>query len=92
MSNLLTGAVPSLKEHPIRQFIGAGIKVSVNTDDPPMFGSDMNREFLELHKELGFTLEELYKIGLDSIETSFISESEKKRLRKEFNEEYTKLA
>lgn len=92
MSNLLTGAVPSLKEHPIRHFIEAGVKVSVNTDDPPMFGSDMNREFLELHRELGFTVDELYKVGLDSIETSFISEGEKKRIRKEFNAEYEKLA
>ena len=91
MSNLRTGAVKSLKSHPIRRFMEAGIKVSVNTDDPPMFGTDMNTEYLILHRELGFTAEELYQIGLDSIETSFIDETEKARLRKEFNADYMKL-
>ena len=91
MSNLRTGAVKSLKEHPIRRFMEAGIKVSINTDDPPMFGTDMNTEYLMLHKELGFSAEELYQIGLDSIETSFIDETEKERLRQEFNADYVKL-
>jgi len=91
MSNLRTGAVKSLKDHPIRRFMEAGVKVSVNTDDPPMFGTDMNTEYLMLHRELGFTAEELYNIGLDSIETSFIDEKEKKQLRKQFETDYMKL-
>ena len=69
----------------------AGIKVSVNSDDPPMFGTDMNNEFIQLHRGMGFTLEQLYRIGLDSIETSFITDDEKKRLVKEFECEYMKL-
>ncbi len=92
MSNLLTGAIPSLKEHPIRHFIEAGVKVSVNTDDPPMFGTDMNTEYLVLHRELGFSVEELHEIGLDSIETSFIDEHEKKRLRQLFMKEHAKVS
>jgi len=91
VSNLRTGAVKSLKTHPIRSFIDAGIKVSVNTDDPPMFGTDMNNEYIQLHNELGFTVEELHKIGLDSIETSFISREEKTRLTRQFNHEYEQL-
>jgi len=91
MSNLRTGAVKSLKDHPIRRFMEAGVKVSINTDDPPMFGTDMNTEYLMLHRELGFTAEELYNIGLDSIETSFIDEQEKKQLRKQFETDYMKL-
>lgn len=91
MSNLRTGAVKNLKDHPIRRFMEAGVKVSVNTDDPPMFGTDMNTEYLMLHRELGFTAEELYNIGLDSIETSFIDEKEKKQLRKQFETGYMKL-
>ena len=91
ISNLRTGAVKSLKEHPIRAFIDAGIKVSVNTDDPPMFGTDMNTEYLALYNEMGFKVDELLDIGLDSIETSFLSEDEKTRLAKQFRYEYDKL-
>lgn len=91
VSNIRTGAVKDIKKHPIKDFIAAGIKVSVNTDDPPMFGTDMNNEFLVLNKELGLSLDDLYRISLDSVETSFISETEKKRLKKQFKTEYEKL-
>lgn len=91
ISNLRTGAVKLLRDHPIRAFMNAGIKVSVNTDDPPMFGTDMNNEYLHLNKELGFTVDELFKISLDSIQTSFISDDEKKMLTKSFVEEYDGL-
>jgi adenosine deaminase len=80
ISNIKTGIVSELSRHPIRKFIEAGIKVSVNTDDPTMFGTDMNKEYLILYKALGFTTNELFKITLDSIETSFIPDIEKKRL------------
>ena len=90
-SNVQTGAVRDLKTHPIRNFYDAGILVSVNTDDPPMFGTDMCNEYLQIHRDLGFSVEELHQISLDSIKTSFISKEEKMKLAKEFKEEYEKL-
>ena len=80
-----------MKSHPIRDFINSGIKVSVNSDDPPMFGTDMNNEYTQLNKELGFSVHELHKIGLDSIETSFIHEEKKERLRNLFQKKYWEL-
>jgi aminodeoxyfutalosine deaminase len=50
-SNVATRAVPSLAEHPIRQFREAGVVVTVNSDDPPMFGTTLNREY-EIAAEL----------------------------------------
>jgi adenosine deaminase len=92
MSNLRTGAVPSWSLHPIRRFIENGISVSVNSDDPPMFGTDMNNEYLQLHRNLGFSVDELFRVSMDSIESSFLSEDEKSRLREEFNSEFEALA
>jgi adenosine deaminase len=51
ISNIKTGIVSELSQHPIRKFIEAGIKVSVNTDDPAMFDTDMNKEYLMLHRD-----------------------------------------
>ena len=51
----------------------------------------MNNEYIQLHNELGFSVNELHQIGLDSIETSFISTEEKARLTKQFNREYERL-
>ena len=80
-----------MKEHPIRAFIRQGIRVSVNSDDPPMFNTEMNNEYAQLHKELGFSVDELMRISLDSIETSFLSLKRKEELRGEFLKEYREL-
>ena len=91
LSNLRTGAIKSIKEHPIRSFIRHGINVSVNSDDPPMFNTDINNEYLQLHKELGFSVDELMRVSLDSVETSFLPRKRKNELREEFLKEYREL-
>ena len=91
VSNLRTGAIKALNEHPIRSFIKQGIKVSVNSDDPPMFNTDMNNEYLQLHNQLGFTVDELMRISLDSIETSFLPKKKKAEMREEFLKEYREI-
>ncbi|MEM4727177.1 MAG: adenosine deaminase, partial [Candidatus Bathyarchaeia archaeon] len=91
-SNIRTGIIPSLSEHPIRRFFETGLKVSVNTDDPSMFRTDMNKEYLQLHRELGFTVDELYRLSLNALETSFLPREEKIRMMKLFEEEYRRLS
>ncbi|MEM3070006.1 MAG: adenosine deaminase [Candidatus Bathyarchaeia archaeon] len=91
-SNIRTGVIPSLSEHPIRRFFETGLKVSVNTDDPSMFRTDMNKEYLQLHRELGFTVDELYRLSLNALETSFLPREEKIRMMKLFEEEYRRLS
>jgi aminodeoxyfutalosine deaminase len=44
-SNVATRAVAALADHPIVAFRDAGVTVSVNSDDPPMFGTSLNREY-----------------------------------------------
>jgi aminodeoxyfutalosine deaminase len=44
-SNIATGVVPDLKQHPIRRMAEAGLLITVNSDDPPMFGTDLSTEY-----------------------------------------------
>jgi aminodeoxyfutalosine deaminase len=44
-SNLATRAVATLEEHPLPAFVEAGVVVTINSDDPPMFGTTLNREY-----------------------------------------------
>lgn len=44
-SNVATRAVASMAEHPLPQFVEAGVTVTINSDDPPMFGTTLNKEY-----------------------------------------------
>jgi len=91
VSNMRTNAVPSVREHPVRAFYDSGIRVTVNSDDPSMFGTDMNNEYIQLHGQLGFTVPELFQISLNAVDSAFLPDEEKMRLRVKFHEEIDKL-
>jgi aminodeoxyfutalosine deaminase len=91
VSNVRTNAVPSVGEHPVRAFYDSGIRVTVNSDDPSMFGTDMNNEYVQLHRQLGFTVPELFQISLNAVDSAFMPDWEKARLREEFHEEIDRL-
>jgi adenosine deaminase len=90
-SNVKTRVVPTLKSHPIKVFHDLGLEVTVNTDDPSMFGTDMNREYLQLHRQLGFSLSELFKLSLNAVNSSFLSQESKTKMRDSFTKTYQSL-
>jgi adenosine deaminase len=90
-SNLRTGVVPSLQEHPIRAFFDKHVNVTVNTDDPSMFNTDMNNEHLQLHRQLNFTVGELFKLTLNALESSFLPRTRKAEMEESFMKEYQAL-
>jgi adenosine deaminase len=92
MSNVRTGVAPSLATHPIRVFVESGLRVTVSTDDPSMFETDMNTEYLQLHHVLGFGAPELFKLSLNGLDSSFLPEEQKIKMRESFVHEYDRLA
>ncbi len=83
-SNVCTGIVRSVKEHPIRQYFEHGLIISVNTDDPKMFGTSLDREYESLVRECGFTKHEICRLILLGIESSWLPEDRKKSLAASF--------
>jgi adenosine deaminase/aminodeoxyfutalosine deaminase len=71
-SNLRTGCCPSLADHPLRRYFDAGLMVTLNSDDPPMFGSNLLNEYTLAHDEFGFTLDQLRELAANSVEASFL--------------------
>jgi aminodeoxyfutalosine deaminase len=63
VSNLRTGAVASLPDHPLPQLVEAGVLCSVSTDDPVMFDTDLTREY-EVASSLGISPRAAYEAAL----------------------------
>lgn len=76
-SNVRTGVCPSFAAHPLRQYFDRGLLVTLNSDDPAFFGSDLVNEFFLAHTEQGFTRDELRQLAANSIIASFLPEAEK---------------
>lgn len=76
-SNVRTGVCASFATHPLRQYFDAGLLVTLNSDDPAFFGSDLANEYLLAHTEHGFSREELRQLAANSISASFLPDVEK---------------
>ena len=79
-SNVRTGVCPSFAAHPLRSYFDEGLLVTLNSDDPAFFGSDLANEYLLAHTQHAFTPEELRQLAANSITASFLPETEKERL------------
>jgi adenosine deaminase len=91
VSNIKTRVCKSFKEHPVRNYFEEGLMVTINSDDPTMFDTSITNEYLVLVQRFGFSLEEIRKINLNSIEASFMSDKEKDSMRGTFNKEWEEL-
>ena len=78
-SNVRTGVCPSFAHHPLRQYFDAGLLVTLNSDDPAFFGSDVANEYLQAHKHQGFTRDELRQLARNSIQASFLPDTAKSK-------------
>jgi len=76
-SNLRTGCCRSLAEHPMRDYFDRGVMVTVNTDDPAMFGTSLSREYQLAQDTFGFTDEHLRELARNSFEASFLPPEKK---------------
>ena len=84
LSNLRTGAVKSLNEHPIRRYFERGIVITVNTDDPKMFGNCLAEEFLLLEERFNFSRHEIRALILQGVEASWLPNAKKQQLQEAF--------
>lgn len=90
-SNVRTGAVPSLDQHPLRQLFDAGVHVTLNTDDPTFFDTTLTGEYRLAARALGFDLDELITLVLNGVRATFLPPDEQARMLQEFEVEFAQL-
>jgi adenosine deaminase len=91
-SNIRTRAVAALDEHPFPVLREAGVRVTLNTDDPGMFDTDINREYLVAHEVFGVNAAELADLARESVRASFAEPHVKVRVLAEIDGYAARLA
>ncbi|MFJ8086124.1 adenosine deaminase [Streptomyces sp. NPDC096205] len=84
-SNIATRAVATLDEHPIKEFVQAGVLVTINSDDPPMFGTDLNSEYAVAARLLGLDEGGVAELAKNAVEASFLDPAGKARIAAEID-------
>jgi aminodeoxyfutalosine deaminase len=85
-SNIATGAVAALDEHPIKEMYAAGAVVTVNSDDPPMFGTTLNREYEIAAALLGLDEDGIAELARNGVRSSFTTPAAKLSLLAEIDD------
>jgi adenosine deaminase len=79
-SNVWTGAIADVRDHPARRFLDAGIPLVLGDDNPVQTGSVLSAERRVLRDRLGFTAEELRRLDADALAAAFVTDDERRRI------------
>ena len=79
-SNVKTGCCTGLDQHPVKLYFESGLMVTINSDDPPMFGSDLLGEYVMVQERFEFSLEQMRELAANSVEASFLPPERKLEL------------
>ncbi|MEX2125287.1 MAG: adenosine deaminase [Woeseia sp.] len=78
LSNLRLAVVRDLKAHPLARMLQAGLKVTVNSDDPAYFGGYVNDNYVQVAEALGLSSKDIVTLARNSFEASFLPEVRKR--------------
>jgi adenosine deaminase/aminodeoxyfutalosine deaminase len=84
-SNVSTRSVPSLAEHPLPALVAAGVTVTINSDDPPMFATTLNHEYAVAADLLGLDAPGVADLARTAVASSFLDDAGKAALIKEID-------
>ena len=82
---------PDMSQHPIRRMVEEGLRVTLNSDDPTMFGTDIGREFVVACTAMQFSPDKAAELALNGVEGSWLDEGERRSLRHTFEREIADL-
>jgi adenosine deaminase/aminodeoxyfutalosine deaminase len=84
-SNVSTGLIARFADYPLPQYLEVGLVVTLNSDDPAMFGTSLQEEFLRAAQSFKLEPETLAGLCRNAVNVSFLSEDEKQKLREKVN-------
>ena len=79
-SNACLGVVERIEDHPLPRLMEAGLNVSVNSDDPPMFDTTLTRELELAHSVFDLSFDDLRRLQINAAQASLLPEAEKSDL------------
>lgn len=90
-SNVCLQVANTLAEHPLPKLLDAGLYVTINSDDPPMFDTTLTDEYLRISDAFNFTKEQIQNFVFNGVKASLNPESDKNKMLSDFQIEFNSL-
>ncbi|MDQ2743319.1 MAG: adenosine deaminase, partial [Chloroflexota bacterium] len=90
-SNIQLGIYPDLVAHPFRALYDAGVPLTINSDDPPLFNTTLNDEVILLDTAFGLGVSQIDEVLLEGVRCSFLPGERKRQMEGEFRKELAGL-
>jgi adenosine deaminase len=85
-SNICLNVCSSLQQHVLPELMKQGLKVTINSDDPPMFGTTLTDELIQVADTFNLSLVDLKQLQLNAVEASLMAEDRRAFIRGEIDE------
>ena len=90
-SNVCLGVAPSFAEHPFPRLLNAGLYVTLNSDDPPMFNTTLTDEYLKVAQHFHFDAEQLERLSLNALRVSLLPAPQRAAMEALFTSDFARL-
>ncbi|MCP4966929.1 MAG: adenosine deaminase [bacterium] len=80
LSNIRLGGFARMEEHTLPKMLGLGLKVTINSDDPAYFGGYVSENYIQTFEALNLSLDQMVTVARNSLESTFLPETEKRKL------------
>jgi adenosine deaminase len=83
-SNVCLGVFDSMDSHPVPHLIEAGLHVTINSDDPPMFNTTLTNEYIVIAETFSFNVEMIERLVLNGVQATLLDDDKKSQMEREF--------
>jgi aminodeoxyfutalosine deaminase len=90
-SNVCLSVAPSFAEHPFPRLLEAGLYVTLNSDDPPMFNTTLTNEYLKVAQHFHFDADQLERLSLNALRASLLPATQRATMEASFKSEFARL-
>jgi adenosine deaminase len=90
-SNVCLGVVPDMQSHTLPKLLDAGLYVTINSDDPPMFNTTLTKEYQAIAEAFDFDAAMIQRLVLNGVHASLLPANEKQRMVENFTAQFNNL-
>jgi len=90
-SNICLKVYDHIENHPLPQLVDAGLYITINSDDPPMFNTTLTNEYIVVAEAFGYDADMLNQFSLNALRASYLPDDEKRQMEQEFADQFAIL-